>query len=1353
MIITILLIGAPLLSSQTTPVRPWVDNAFSPDVAAVIRGASEEIQSEEATDTADGIFLFREIKRVLEVDGRQHSTDRDVFVVLTSRGVEGFSSVQTVWKPWLQERPSIRARVITPDGVEYQLDEDTITESPASEGNSAIFGDSIVLSAPLPGLTPGAIVEQEIKVSEKTAVFDKGIVSRVYLGGAWPIRHTRIHIQASASIPLRFESRLLPDVETQRLENAGQIFLTIEIGPLARVDDFDPLVPIDIPQWPYFEFSTGESWAEVAAGFSKIVDAQIEIEAVEEIAKETSRGSKIREEIAEQLLKRVHQDVRYTAVSLRNASIVPRSPRETLQRGYGDCKDQAALLIAMFRSAGIEAYMALLNNSNFNELNTDLPGFGAFNHAIVYVPGTPPLWIDPSDKFSRLGQLPLSSQGRLTLIAGPDTNILIRTPESISSDNRSIEDREVYLAEEGPARIVETTHHWGAEESFIRRNYSQMSSVEIHERLENYANETYMARTIANLEYTDPQDWSEPFRIHLEAVDAQMAFTDEGVAFVGIVLQPLVGPLSQILAGERTTGLVLPAPFVTEWRYKIVLPPGFRPRRLPNNETVYLGPAFLTKDFSVSQDAATATIRFDTAKRRFSVEETEELMKGIEELENSETLFIFFDQVGEEHLIAGRIGEALAEFRRLATLHPDEAIHRTQIARALLAGGMGEAARDEARRAIALQPTATAYRNLGWTLQHDLVGRRFKKGSDPVAAEAAYRKALEIDPTDTVARGDLAILLEHDEQGVRYGTEADLGGAITEYELLLDESDPSDPIYDNLLNALMYAGRFEELKERLGDPHDSPSLFLVATAATDGPEPAVKEASRLSPYAEDRYPMLLEAGFQLAQLRLYPEAAALLNAAAQGAPNPAEVLGQAHMMSMLRRHEKLSYPETDPATVVKRLFIYTLLSIDQVPSLFTNALKEAILEDQEEFSQLKTEIRFLRSQLEKQGISPEFVVDLALAVGQWQLDGEEFSGYRIRYQMPYLAEDTKSAAFVVVEEDRHRILATDDSLEEIGRVALQFVERGDLPIARTWLDWARDEQPSPRGDDPVRPNPFTRFWTTGVNADEIQIRYAAASLMAASALAAEQAVPILQEGRKSASGDGVVDFDVALALAFQTLERHEETIEVVEGLLEAHPDSLNAFTWYSIALANLRRWSDLRISAEGRLKRIPDDAMAIRILSDLAAREGDFEKAERFGNRLAELGKAEAGDLNNRAWRAQFLRPFRVEALDEAQRAVSLSQNTEAHILHTLACLYTEVGRPGDALGVINQSLEVAAKEEPDPDDWYVFGRIAEQYGELEPAMAAYRKVEAPNPEEDSKELAYYLAQKRLRVLEAARLN
>ena len=112
------------------------------------------------------------------------------------------------------------------------------------------------------------------------------------------------------------------------------------------------------------------------------------------------------------LLAAVQRMVRYTGIEFGNAAIVPRMPREILTRRFGDCKDQAALLVAMLRAAGLQADVALLFAGTGPDVVPELPGLGGFNHAIVRMGGDPPLWIDPTVHCLPVGRLPRPDQGR-----------------------------------------------------------------------------------------------------------------------------------------------------------------------------------------------------------------------------------------------------------------------------------------------------------------------------------------------------------------------------------------------------------------------------------------------------------------------------------------------------------------------------------------------------------------------------------------------------------------------------------------------------------------------------------------------------------------------------------------------------------------------------------------------------------------------------------------------------------------------------------------------------------------------------------------------------------------------------
>ncbi|MFQ5664341.1 MAG: DUF3857 domain-containing protein [Terriglobia bacterium] len=1345
------------------PDLPWEGEAFAADPAAVLEAASRV----PVGDGLDIVVLLKEQTYVFDSKGQSIYTWRLVYRILSARGLERWSKTEMAWAPWYQEPPSIRARVITPDGNEHVLDPSTLGEFPELQADPDVYTDRRILRAPLPAVTVGAVVEEEVVLREKSVLFGPGGVQAVYFGEYFPVLQARLVIDAPASLPLHYVTRLLPAIP-RREEKDGRVRLTFETGRLEPLEGIDFLRPSDEPQQPSVVFSTADSWATLAAAYAQVVDEQIDPDWTAGLVEGTLEGTETRQETLARLLARVQREVRYTGIEFGNAAIIPRTPAETLARKYGDCKDKATLLIAMLRSAGLDAYVALLRAGPGPDVEKGLPGVNHFNHAIVYIPGTPPVWIDPTVEFARVNQLPLADQGRLALVAGPETTGLVRIPATVPEDNRIVETREFFLSDSGKARVIETTEAWGSADLFYRDDYSQVSFEIIHRAIENYAAAMYLADEVTDLAYTDPHDLSQPFRIRFEAAGVKRAWTDVADAGVAILLPPLLDRLPDVLTAapessdtpgatpaRRASDLVLFNPYVTEWQYRIVAPPGYRPRELPEAREEHFGPATFSQQFAVEEKGVvTATIRFDTGKRRLSPAEVAALREGIQELQNASVVLVTFEQLGEAHLAAGRIGEALREFRGLARQHPNEVRHRTQIARALLAGGMGEAARAEVRRAIELEPdSAVAHRTLAWILQHDLVGRRFKKGFDLEGALAAYRRALELDAEDLATRVDLAILLEHDAKGIRYSPEARLDEAITEYRGLLDELEPSNPLVNNLRVALLRARRFEELRDFMESHPGLPAhqaFVLVAVAALEGPDAALREAPQLFRDDERRRGALQTAGRLLAELRLYPEASALLTAGAKGDPNAVNLLARANLLSRTRRHEEITYPEDDPRGLAQEFMVALFLggSGEAYLRLHSREFRE-LASKEDDAEGLEQALRGVRGMAQREGMVPEMIVDLALAGVEVSVDGDDSVGYRLRQRGMFPGAGSEEVLFVVREEEEFKILATARMLGLLGLRVLELAEAGDLAGARRWLDWAREERSLPGGDDPYAGPPFPRFWTRGSEAGVEEIRYAGASLLVETALA-DRALPILEAGREQAATEEErLRFDLALAGAFLRLERPADALPIARGLVESRPDSRAAFGLLVGALSQLSRWEEVEQAAQERLERLPDNPEALRTLANLAQQRDDYERADELHQRLAELGETTPGDLNNHAWQKLFEDKVTDEAIQEAQRAAMLTRNQASYILHTLASLYAEVGRTNEAREVLLNAMEVEAMEEPTPAFWYVFGRIAEQYGELEAAIAAYQKVTPPEEEAAFPLSTYRLAQRRLELLGA----
>ncbi len=805
---------APALAQSQ---QPWDSPAFSADPAAMLEAASKIA----APSGTDAVLLFNDRSYIYDDRGRSTYRQHSFVLVLTANGVRDWDSIEVHWEPWHENRPVLRARAIAPDRSVRELDPKTIAEGPAGDSQRNIYSDGRTMRVPLPAISPGVIVEKEVTITETSALFESGVTHSVSFSADIPVTFSRFTVEAPSSLPLRNEVRLLPKIVTSKSEQDGRVRYTFQMAAAEPTGPDVEYLPPDVPHWPYVAFSTGKSWPDIAKAYSQIVDAQIRSGGLEHNAVVAAGKNSDAAEIGAALLKKLHDQVRYTGVEFGDASLIPRSPSETLRRKYGDCKDQATLLVAMLRAAGIPAHVALFLAGPGQDIEPELPGVGIFDHAIVYVPGSPAIWVDPTDEFVRFGELPLDDQGRLALVASETADGLTKIPEAPSTANRFIETREFYLSEFGKARVVETTETWGSVDDRFRQYYADTEAKEIAKGLQGYAKGTYFSDDPPKYEFSKPTDISKPFRLRIEMTNAGRGSTDTLGAAVGITTGGLTTRLPNILSdteseketSHRDANFFLPEPYSAEVRCRIVPPPGFKPSALPEAKKRQIGPAVLTEEFSADRDGVvSATLRFDTVKRLLTPAEFEAFRTGLRDLQKEPITLVQYQEEGQALLAAGKIREALEQFRQLVALHPKEALHRSQIARALLAAGAGEQARQEAREATKLEPSsAQAFVTLGWILQHDLIGRRFKKGCDLAGAEAAYRKVKELDPANYNARADLAIVLENSPDGVRYADKSKLDEAIVEYRLL--DGKLTGDISNNILYALLWAKRYDELKE------------------------------------------------------------------------------------------------------------------------------------------------------------------------------------------------------------------------------------------------------------------------------------------------------------------------------------------------------------------------------------------------------------------------------------------------------------------------------------------------------------------------------------------------------------
>jgi DNA-binding SARP family transcriptional activator len=75
------------------------------------------------------------------------------------------------------------------------------------------------------------------------------------------------------------------------------------------------------------------------------------------------------------------------------------------------------------------------------------------------------------------------------------------------------------------------------------------------------------------------------------------------------------------------------------------------------------------------------------------------------------------------------------------------------------------------------------------------------------------------------------------------------------------------------------------------------------------------------------------------------------------------------------------------------------------------------------------------------------------------------------------------------------------------------------------------------------------------------------------------------------------------------------------------------------------------------------------------------------------------------------------------------------------------MGKTKEAREVLIHAMDLLDLDQPDENYWYAFGRIAEQYGERDVALADYARVTKPKRTVEILDSSYQLAQIRLKSL------
>lgn len=263
---------------------------------------------------------------------------------------------------------------------------------------------------------------------------------------------------------------------------------------------------------PHLSFSSFASYEDIGRAYMSAAAPKAEPSAaLQKLADDITAGKTGVLAQTEAIFRWVAGNIRYTAIHFGSGRVVPNDLETVLSRGFGDCKDKAALMVALLSAKGIEAQHALIQSGPSYELPKTAV-IEAFDHVVVYVPQLGQ-YADPSTSESLLGALPPVLKGKPVVRAwwdGKASAAMDRTPVGTAEENTAHINGTLKMSREGLVSGESSVEATG-EFAFQLRQFTNAA----HHRGNDWASQMVIGRTGApgKLRFEFPSARDEPYRV------------------------------------------------------------------------------------------------------------------------------------------------------------------------------------------------------------------------------------------------------------------------------------------------------------------------------------------------------------------------------------------------------------------------------------------------------------------------------------------------------------------------------------------------------------------------------------------------------------------------------------------------------------------------------------------------------------------------------------------------------------------------------------------------------------------------------------------------------------------------
>lgn len=498
----------------------------------------QDVEVPDSLDLSKANYVVLRHQEITKVhpNGNSSETVREAIKILTDTGVRMQQVRGVYYESGLEEVRVTRARVWKPDGsyIDAPRARHQSTSS-AADARNMLYQDIMVAVVQFPALEKGSVIEFEYEKNHTTEnIFADYFGDIFYMGDPslepsvereyvlitptsrdfyWNVIDPNYPESVNADIAVISKQ---PEIDANENERVYR-WTGVQLPTIPR----EPMMPAVTEIIPYIKISTFKTWDDMTTWWwnlskDQLVPGTVVKQKLEQILAEyrVKNGFNSEEQLTDwdyvnAVNDYVNTDIRYLGLEFGIDGFKPHKVDEICNARYGDCKDKAALAVAMLTELGVEANMIIVRTTDRGEIDYELPSLGIFNHAIYYVPNADgrERWIDGTATFFGANELPSGDAGANSLIVKPGGgHEFKRIPHSTADENGGVYTTVLEVDADGNATGYRAASFRGLYNPIVRRSYENQSKAK--EMVDRTLVSRYPGASSSNIQLSDLEDYS-----------------------------------------------------------------------------------------------------------------------------------------------------------------------------------------------------------------------------------------------------------------------------------------------------------------------------------------------------------------------------------------------------------------------------------------------------------------------------------------------------------------------------------------------------------------------------------------------------------------------------------------------------------------------------------------------------------------------------------------------------------------------------------------------------------------------------------------------------------------------------